>query len=434
MRRKVAFKTLGCRLNQFETDSLLTDFYKADYEIVNFTEKADVYIINTCTVTSQSDRKSKTYINQAARNSHNPLVIVTGCLATSQKEYLEDRGDIVYVVENPNKSQLFTLVEAHFTGDILHPFDLKQDLFNFTVAEKSFHTRSMIKIQDGCDNFCSYCIVPFVRGRAVSRPVDDIVHHVQQMVSLGFKEVVLTGVNISRYWYEGTDFEGLLEKIVIIPGDFRVRISSIEPEALGERLVDLFSYEKLCPHLHLCIQSGSDRILQKMARMYTVSDYYALSEKLRRRCPLFNLTTDVIVGFPGETDRDFDETCRVIRDIGFSHVHTFKYSVRKGTRAEKMPDHVHEKIKSERSEIVRKISDENKLKYYTCFIGKRQNVLVEKITRQGFAKGFGEYYLPVEFKSGRNEHNYFAEVVIKELSKATRPFVLSGTRAGISAY
>ena len=428
MKRKIAFRTLGCRLNQFETDSLLNDFYNAGYEIVGFNDKADVYIINTCTVTNQGDHKSKTYINKAARNANGSLVIVTGCMATSKKEYLENRDDIAYVVENRNKSQVLPLVEAHFNGELLHPSDLKQDLFNFTIAQKSFHTRSMIKIQDGCDNFCTYCIVPSVRGRAVSRPVKDILHHIQQVVTLGYKEVVLTGVNISRYNFDGVSFEVLVEKILDLPGDFRLRISSIEPEGLGDRFFDLFSHEKLCPHLHLCLQSGSDRVLDKMKRTNTVGEYYAIIEKLYDKQPFFNFTTDIIVGFPGETDRDFDETCRVVQDIGFSHVHTFKYSVRKGTRAEKMPDQISEKIKKQRSEFIRKLAKENKRIYYSRFIGEEQTVLVEKVTRPGYAKGFGQHYLPVEFRSEREGNNYFADVMIKEIITTTHTCVLRGER------
>jgi threonylcarbamoyladenosine tRNA methylthiotransferase MtaB len=420
MKRKVAFKTLGCRLNQFETDALLTDFFNAGYEVVDFKDNADVYIINTCTVTSQGDHKSNTYINQAARNQSGSLVVVTGCMAESRKEYLESRGDITYVVGNANKSQLLSLVEAHFNGEMLHPGDLKHDLFDFTVAEKSFHTRSMIKIQDGCDNFCSYCIVPSVRGPAVSRPVNDILDHIKQVITLGFKEVVLTGVNISRYEYEGIVFTRLIEKILGIHGDFRIRISSIEPEGLEDGFVQLFGHEKLCPHLHLCLQSGSDKVLQRMKRNNTVAGYYTLIEKLRATHPLFNITTDIIVGFPGETDRDFEDTCRVVREFGFSHVHTFKYSVRKGTRAERMPDQVDEMIKKQRSEVVRKLAEENKLQYYSRFIGKKQTVLVEKVTRQGYAKGFGEHYLPVEFRPEGTGNNYFADVVIKEVNMASK--------------
>ena len=260
------------------------------------------------------------------------------------------------------------------------PGSLKEDIFGFTVAEKSFHTRSMIKIQDGCDNFCTFCIVPMVRGRAVSRPEKDILENIRQVIDLGYKEIVLTGVNISRYDHEGLNFTGLLEKILELEGNFRVRISSIEPEGFGNQLYDLFSHEKLCPHLHLCLQSGSDRILMQMRRVYTLPSYMNIVDQLRARFPLFNFTTDIMVGFPGETEEDFEATCKVIREVGFSHVHTFKYSVREGTRAARMDDQIPSKIKNERSIIVRNLAAENKLRYRKLFAGLTQTVLVENIT------------------------------------------------------
>jgi threonylcarbamoyladenosine tRNA methylthiotransferase MtaB len=425
MKRKVAFKTLGCRLNQFETDSVLTDFYKTGYEIVPFNEAADVYVVNTCTVTNQGDHKSRYAISQAVHGKSGSLIVVTGCMAESQKEYLENRGDVAYVVNNKNKASILPLVEAHFNGEILGPGSLKEDIFGFTVAEKSLHTRSMIKIQDGCDNFCTFCIVPMVRGRAVSRSEKEILENIRQVINLGYKEIVLTGVNISRYDWEGLNFTGLLEKILSLEGNFRVRISSIEPEGFGEHLYDLFSHEKLCPHLHLCLQSGSDRILMQMRREYTLSAYLDIVEQLRARHPLFNFTTDIMVGFPGETEHDFEATCNVIRGVGFSHVHTFKYSMREGTRAARMEEQIHSKIKNARSVVVRDLAEENKLKYRRLFAGLSQTILVENIS-DGIARGYGENYVPVEFKNTRPEKNYFQTVTITNIASANREYVLLG--------
>ncbi len=424
MKKKVAFKTLGCRLNQFETDSVLTDFYKSGYDIVGFNEPADVYVVNTCTVTNQGDHKSKTAINQAVHGKTGGLVVVTGCMAESQKQYLENREDIDYVIDNKSKASILPLVEAHFNGEILSPDMLKKDVFGFTVAEKSFHTRSMIKIQDGCDNFCTFCIVPTVRGRAVSRPVKDILENIRQVIGLGYNEIVLTGVNISRYDYEGIDFTRLLGKILETEGSFRVRISSIEPEGFDQSLYDLFSHEKLCPHLHLCLQSGSDRILMQMRRTYQISAYLKIIEHLRNRHPLFNFTTDIMVGFPGETEEDFEATCNITRQVGFSHVHTFKYSVRMGTRAERMPLQVPEKVKQQRSLEIRELSLENKRNYRQSFIGKPQTVLVEKVTKSGLARGYGEHYVPVEFKPSRPGNNYFETVTIRSMASASHDFIL----------
>ncbi len=408
MKKTVAFKTLGCRLNQYETDALATDFHKGGYEIVDFNKEADVYIINTCTVTNQSDHKSKNFINQSVKrkNGHS-VVVVTGCMANNQKDYLENRGDLTYVVENKQKASVYSLVNAHFNGEIIPKNAFPDDSFNFTVVENGFHTRGMIKIQDGCDNFCTYCIIPKVRGRAVSRPVNDITDNIKQVISKGYKEIVLTGVNISKYHYEGTDFASLVEKILNIQGEFRLRISSIEPDGFGDKFVELFSHPKLCPHLHLCLQSGSDRILSQMRRMYNISGFLNIIEKFRKHYPLFNFTTDIITGFPGETNEDFNQTCAVVSDTGFSHVHTFPYSVRTGTRAARMPDQVPAKIKAKRSRIVRTISERNMIKYRKSLIGKQQTVLIEKILKDGRAKGYGEHYVPVWLEKGNYKTNTF---------------------------
>lgn len=416
MTRRIAFKTLGCRLNQFETDALVTDFHNAGYKVVNFTDEADVYVVNTCTVTNQSDKKSKYEINHALKTGgQDALVVVTGCMATGQKEYLESRDDITYVVDNKRKGSVLPLVEGHFRGEILHPADMQQDLFNFSVVEKGFHTRSAVKIQDGCDNFCTFCIVPKVRGRATSRPVADVLDNVKRSVELGNHEIVLTGVNISRYEHEGTKFEDLVEQILDIPGDFRVRISSIEPEGFTERFVELFQHQKLCPHLHLCLQSGSDKVLLRMRRFYTIEQYMGIVELFRRRFPLFNFTTDVIVGFPGETEEEFAETCEIIKEVGFSHIHTFKYSKRTGTRAERMDDQVQERIKNERSAVVRALAEEQKLQYRRQFLGKTQRLLVERNSTRHISKGYGESYLPLQVKKANFTPNQFYNVRITDV-------------------
>lgn len=425
MGKKVAFKTLGCRLNQSESDSLITDFYKAGYEIVDFNDKADVYIINTCTVTGQSDHKSKNYINQVCRREDSPVVVVTGCMAIHQKDYLEKRDDVTYIVGNKTKSSIFTLVDSHFKEKKISTSDLKEDLFSFSTAEKSFHTRSFVKINDGCNNNCSYCIVPLVRGRAVSRPAESIIENVRKVVGLGYKEVVLTGVNISCYSYEDTGFEGLIGKILDIQGDFRVRISSVEPEGIGEKLTALFANPKLCPHLHLCLQSGSEKILARMKRIYNISDYLRITDQFRNKYPEINLTTDVIVGFPGETDEDFFQTYKVVKDIGFSHIHTFKFSPRIGTYAERMQEQVPEKTKHERSEKIREISYLNKLNYRRSFANKTQRVLIERVTPEGLAKGYGEHYVPVKFKNAGYASNTFADVRISGIDK-NEDMILTG--------
>ena len=421
--KKIAFKTLGCRLNLFETDALASQFAKNDYEIVDFSEHADIYVINTCTVTNQSDQKSRNAISQADRVNDNALTIVTGCMATNYKEKLQQSEKIDYVVDNDHKSSILSLVEAHRHGEIVKPEMFEKNLFGYLPADETFHTRSLIKIQDGCDNFCTFCIIPKVRGRAVSRPAKDIFENIRQVVDFGFKEIVLTGVNIGRYNDGNLDFEKLVEKILDIPGDFRVRISSIEPDGYSESFFRLFSNAKLAPHMHICLQSGSEDILMKMRRMYTAKQFLETADKIKEKYPDFNLTTDIIVGFPGETEDDFQKSVDLAKKINFGHIHTFKYSVRTGTRAERMSDQVSEKIKILRSEIIRNISEESRLLYRNNFKGRKQKVLVEKIQRNGFAVGYGENYFPVIIKNKALKKNEFYEVVIDGMEIKDEPYM-----------
>ena len=424
MSRKIAFKTLGCRLNQFETDSLASEFHGAGYDLVDFDKEADVYVVNTCTVTNQSDRKSRNLISQATHKPGDCLVVVTGCMVNNRKEALEDQPGTTYFIDNEHKTSIFPVVEAHFTGEILHPHSMNRDVFGFKPADTTFHTRSLIKIQDGCDNYCTFCIVPFVRGRAISRPVSKIIDNIRQVLDFGFKEVVLTGVNIGRYHYEGTNFESLIEKILDIPGDFRVRISSIEPDGYGDRFIELFDHPKLMPHLHLCLQSGSDTVLLRMRRMYTLLEYRSVVDKIRNRHADFNLTTDIIVGFPGETEEDFQRTIDVVKDIGFSHIHTFKYSIREGTRAARMSEQVPERTKSLRSGIIRQIAGANKRRYRSSLIGKTQIVLLEKIDGVS-GTGYGELYVPVKVDGEGLRRNQFHEVKITGIEDGEDPAALA---------
>ena len=423
--KKIAFKTLGCRLNQYETDAIASDFDRAGYVIVDFDEQADVYVVNTCTVTKQGDLKSRQEINKTIRNKNEAVVVMTGCMVNNYSDSLEKFSNVDYFVENDRKNAILQIIDAHFKGEHLTEKDFIPDVFGFNAAKNTFHTRSMIKIQDGCNNFCSYCIVPKVRGRAVSRPVNDIISNISQILEFGYKEIVLTGVNIGRYSYEGTNFEQLVEKILYIPGEFRVRISSIEPEGFGDQLIALFDHPKLTQHLHLCLQSGSDMVLKRMRRFYTVREFLGMINKIRNRYPDFNFTTDIIVGFPGETETDFEESVKIARDYKFGHIHTFKYSVRKGTKAATMADQIPEKIKSERSRIIRQIADHNKLKYRTSLLGLNQKVLVEKINNKVLARGLCELYVPVEFFGKNIRENEFALVKLESVN-TNAPFTVKG--------
>ncbi len=424
--RRIAFTTLGCKLNQYETESLATRFADAGYRIVPFNEAADAYIVNTCTVTNKADRKTRNTINRAVRASED-LVVVTGCFASTGREELE-RNSSLLVVENEHKNHVFEMVEAHFNDEIFDRNAVPGDVFAFPVADRVFHTRGMVKIQDGCDNFCAFCIIPYVRGTARSRPHREILNDVSETIARGTKEIVVTGVNMSRY-HDGTlGFADLIERIVELPGEFRVRVSSLEPDHITDRFIELLDHPKLCSHLHLCLQSGSERILLAMRRQYTYSGYRAIVEKIRTAQPLFNITTDIIVGFPGETEAEFSETCAAIHEIGFSHIHTFPYSRRSGTRADRMPAHVAEKIKSERGEVIRNLGAELKTRYRTRLIGTRQTLLVEK-ARNGEASGYGESYSPLRLIAAPSGHepavNEFIDVTITTITSGDEPELIA---------
>jgi threonylcarbamoyladenosine tRNA methylthiotransferase MtaB len=400
--RKVAMNTLGCKLNQYETDALAARFQDAGYEIVNFEDQADAYIINTCTVTNKADRKTRNIINRAIHLSEeNPaMVVVTGCYADSHAKDLEKDGR-TFVVNNDQKTSLFELVDAHLSGELFHPESLKGDRFAYSESRPIFHTRGTLKIQDGCDNYCTFCIIPFVRGRAVSRPLPDILQSARSMIDQGYHELVLTGVNMSRYRYGEFQFADVVEGILNLPGEFRLRISSIEPDELDDRFLHLIAHPRLAPHLHLCLQSGSEKILLQMRRQYTYSLYREMTDKIRRVRPGFNITTDLITGFPGETDEDFQNSLRSVSELLFGHVHIFKYSVREGTRAQRMSGHVSEKIKSERAAILHEEMERVKRQVRSALIGAVERVLVEEVKTgedgRICCRGLGEHYIPVVF-------------------------------------
>ncbi|MCK4516983.1 MAG: tRNA (N(6)-L-threonylcarbamoyladenosine(37)-C(2))-methylthiotransferase MtaB, partial [Spirochaetaceae bacterium] len=387
------------------TDALATRFQDAGYELVHPDEPADVYVVNSCTVTNRADRKSRNLLNRAERRVGNAyaadtpsdqhgLVILAGCYVDSHRDQLESDGHTL-VVPNEQKHAIFDLVEAHRRGEVLEPTG---SVFDFPVPSRVFHTRTMIKVQDGCDNYCTFCIIPFVRGRAISRPATEVIDAVREAVNGGAREVVLTGVNMSRYRDGDVRFSELVQRVLDVDGDFRLRISSLEPDQLDDPFIDLFDHPKMSPHLHLCAQSASERILLAMRRQYTFSEFRTIAEKLRAKKTDFNLTTDIIAGFPGETDEEFDETLRAVDELEFGHVHTFPYSERDGTRAARMPGRIPERIRTERAAAVRDLAATVKTRYRRRLIGTSQRLLVERVEKAAgrlVLRGFGEHYVPI---------------------------------------
>lgn len=406
---KVAFKTLGCRLNQYETDALAAQFSGNGYEVSEQEEGADVVVVNTCTVTNQSNQKSRYVISHAGRINPTAKMVITGCMAESHAEQLQKKFPEAIVINNKGKSGIFHSVDSLIKTGKADLSDKDYDLFSYQSFTEMFHTRSLIKIQDGCDNFCTFCIIPFVRGRATSREASKVLENIREVIAKGAKEIVLTGVNISRYESEGLKFSALVDKILNLDGDFRLRISSIEPDRFDEHFFTLVGHPKLAPHLHLCLQSGSERILLQMRRMYSAKDFMTIVERIRSVNPNFNFTTDIIVGFPGETEEEFEESMAIARRVGFGQIHIFKYSVRNNTRAERMAGHIYEKVKTQRSKRMHALAEELSSAYRAAFDNTEQRILVEK-WNNGVASGYNDYYVPMEFDTDNQRRNRF-EVV-----------------------
>ena len=416
MALSIAFVNLGCRLNIAESDALASRFEASGFRIVQPNELPDVVVVNTCTVTSQADRKSRNALQRAVhsigrkeklssnhtemKGRKSPLVIATGCYVTAHTGLISDLPGIDYFVDNSRKSHIFDIVSAHLKGEIVDPLILPPDSFGYQLGLQSLHTRATVKIQDGCDNFCTFCIIPTVRGRAQSRPAPDIIRESLDLINSGYHELVLSGVNIGRYSWDGWGFSKLLEKILSLPGKFRVRVSSLEPDPIDEQFVELVGHEKFCPHLHICLQSGSDRVLFRMRREYDVDRYLALISSIRhtwqKRGLSPNFTTDIIVGFPGETDADFSKTIEICKKIDFGHIHTFRYSSRTGTRASRLPNMVPETVKIQRSLVIRKLAKEGNQRLLERLIGQEQLILVEK-QEGNYSIGYGESYVRVRF-------------------------------------
>ncbi len=395
---KIRITSLGCRLNQSEIESVSTALQEAGHTVV-FTGTADIYIINSCAVTARSERKARQLIYRAMElcgDSNPGRIIVTGCAGD---EIRHDRN-ITYV-SNDRKYLIPELVAGMEKRDIeLHA----PSRFAFVAPVRCSTNRVNLKIQDGCDNYCSYCIIPQMRGAPVSRPATDILAEFRELLDHGYKEVILTGVNIGKYSDAGSGLGSLVEKVLETTGEFRLHLTSLDPEAATNRLTSLFAHPKMVKHLHLSLQSGSDTVLKRMNRPYNSSMYMNAVTSLKKVDSLFNFTTDIIVGFPGETDAEFEETVRLVQDVPFSHVHTFRYSPRPGTAAAQMTDAVHESVKTERSERIIKLYMQQKKIYYAKFNGMTGTMLTEKV-RDGMTTGFNEYYVPVviDEKPGRNK-------------------------------
>ena len=393
---KISLHTLGCKVNQCETETIAADLRSRGYEIVPDGSFADVYVINTCMVTQMAERKSRQYIRRAKKANPECKVVVTGCYAEVCPKELSMLDGVDIVLGNRDKAAVADHIFEH----------LKMKPSCAGEISKTEKTRAFIKIQDGCDRFCAYCIVPYARGKPKSRPLEDITHEARKLISGGFNEIVLTGINTALYgseegFSENCGLDKVIKEINGIPGDFRIRLSSLEPTVIDAAYVKkLFKYEKLCRHLHLSLQSGSDRILGLMNRRYNIEEYMQIIRALKAFDPLYGISTDVIAGFPGESDEDFAESIDVIKRARFCKVHVFKYSARKGTAAAEMEGVVSEGKKAERGAALKAEGDKSQRRFFESNIGQAKRVLIEEyIDKAGCYTGFTDNYIKIYIKN-----------------------------------
>jgi threonylcarbamoyladenosine tRNA methylthiotransferase MtaB len=393
VRGRVAFFTLGCKLNSYETESLKGVFHRHQYDVVDFDQSADVYVINTCAVTAQAEADARQLIRMAAKRNPGARVIVTGCYAQRDAHTLAAMPEVAFVVGNNDKTQLFHLFEDTLrmpgeAGKVFASPIFKtppRDTFSFgeygDIAAVSPFTRATIKVQDGCDDFCSFCIIPHLRGRSVSRPITAILQHARALAAVGYKEIDLTGVHTGAYGRDldpPTSLLAMLEQLVQVEEIERIRLNSIEPATVSDELLDFIAASpKICQHLHICLQSGDDEILRRMRRHYDVAFYCDLIGKVMARMPECGLGSDILVGFPGETEAHFDQTYRVVESLPFSYLHVFSYSARPGTPAAKYPDQLPPAAKKERSQRLRALGQAKKQAFAERFIGRELNILLE---------------------------------------------------------
>lgn len=421
--KKVAFCSLGCKVNQYETNAMAQKFIEHGYEVVEFDEYADVYIVNTCTVTNVADRKSRQMLRRAKEINKDATLVACGCYAQVAKDELKKIPEIDLIIGNNEKNDIIQIVENHIAqkgaedlvSDVMYKLDYVE-LGTTTYTEK---TRAVIKVQDGCDRFCSYCLIPYARGHIRSRKIENVIEEIKKVVEEGINEVVITGIHIASY---GRDFKGeniglidLLEEINKIQGLHRIRLGSIEPTIITDEFVERLSkLDKICDHFHLSLQSGCTETLKRMNRRYTTEEFKAVTKRLRSKFPNAALTTDIIVGFPGETEDEFNTTYEFLKEIAFYKMHIFKYSQRKGTKAAVMPNQVDGKIKEERSKKLIELSNENEYNYNKKYIGKQVEVLFEE--REGeYLKGHTTNYIVVKHKTDKDDLiNKIAKVTVSE--------------------
>lgn len=425
--RTAALHNLGCKVNSYETEAMQQLLEEAGYEIVSFHEKADVYIINTCSVTNIADRKSRQMLHRAKKQNPEAVVVAAGCYVQSAAEELKADLAVDVIIGNNKKQDLVPILEEYFKDrtDSSHVIEINEthEYERLSIHKIADHTRAFLKVQDGCNQFCSYCIIPYTRGRVRSRRPEEVVAEVRELAAAGYQEVVLTGIHLSSY---GVDFKEeerenllrLIRQVHEVEGIRRIRLGSLEPRIITDDFAKaLASMPKFCPHFHLSLQSGCDETLKRMNRHYTTEEYAAGCDILRRYFDNPAITTDVIVGFPGETEEEFEATKAFLERIGFYEMHIFKYSRRAGTRADRMPEQVPEQIKNVRSEALLLLEKQMSKAYRESFLGKKKTVLLEEKTEIGgraYMIGHTMEYVKAVVPYADDLKNKMTEGVLKE--------------------
>ena len=424
--KKAAFYTLGCKVNRYETEAMTESFENAGYEIVDYSEFADVYIINTCTVTNMGDRKSRQIIRRAREKNPEALVAVVGCYSQTAPGEVLEIPEVSLVVGTDERSRMVELVEyamqkeekLNMVNDIMKVREFEE----MPIKSYKSRTRAFLKIQEGCDQYCTYCIIPYARGHIRSRKPDSIIAEVKELAENGFREIVLTGIHVASYGKDlgNTSLIDIIEKIHEIDGIRRIRMSSVDPNVMTDGFIERLSrLPKICGHFHLSLQSGCDETLKRMNRKYTTGEYRRVVEKLREVFADVAITTDLIVGFPGETEEEFQKTVDFVEEIAFSGMHVFKYSQRSGTPAAKYENQVKPQVKDARSKVITAIAEKNEEKFKKAFIGRSKPVLYEQPFdgQKSLFEGLTDNYIRVVSESREDIKGKIIETVLAELKE-----------------
>lgn len=408
----------GCKVNQYETNAMTQKFVENGYKVVHVEEQSDICVINTCTVTNMADKKSRQMIRHIKQLNKDAIIVATGCYAQVNRKELEELDEIDIVVSNNEKQDIVSIVESKLHFNSAKPIEEEMEFSEFGTVTYTEKTRAVIKVQDGCNNFCSYCIIPYAKGRVRSRKLENVITEIKKIVEKGIKEVVITGIHVASY---GKDFDNdirlinLLEEINQIEGLKRIRLGSLEPKIITEDFVKrLKKLDKICNHFHLSLQSGCNETLKRMNRKYTIEEFQKVTELLRENFEEVALTTDIIVGFPGETEEEFEMTYKFLEKIKFSKMHVFKYSVRQGTVAAKMPNQIDGTIKEKRSQKLIELSNKNEIEFMKNCIGKTIEVLFEEEKEDGYIEGHTTNYVVIETK-GKDLENTIKKVRVEKL-------------------